>query len=320
MSIKPMLADDYDEAKLKFPSGVQPKVDGVRALNMSGYLTGRSLKKFANKYVTRLFSIPELIGFDGEMAVDDPTHPELCSLTTSALNTKEGEPHLFWWVFDFVTEETEDLPYSARYAAMIQRVETLINSPDTSWLKDHLRIMPMEVVSSIARYLDLEDEHLDAGYEGSIIRGLQNVHKQGRSTIREGGLLRAKRFIDAEAVVEKINEGFTNMNEAQKNELGQTFRTTHQENMVPNGMIGSMDCRLIKDVVYRSRGQDVVLFRTGELVRVAPGTMKHDDRARFFREQELILGKISKFQLFPKGSKDKPRFPTHQVFRDPVDM
>ena len=42
--MKPMLAEDFDESKLIFPLIAQPKIDGVRGLNMLGTLTGRSLK------------------------------------------------------------------------------------------------------------------------------------------------------------------------------------------------------------------------------------------------------------------------------------
>ena len=65
--MKPMLARDWIESKVKFPCIIQPKIDGVRALCIDGKLVGRSLKPFANKYVTQMLSRPEFNGFDGEM-------------------------------------------------------------------------------------------------------------------------------------------------------------------------------------------------------------------------------------------------------------
>ena len=41
--MKPQLANDANLATLKYPLIVQPKIDGVRALNINGTLTGRSL-------------------------------------------------------------------------------------------------------------------------------------------------------------------------------------------------------------------------------------------------------------------------------------
>lgn len=94
--MKPMLASDWDEEKQRFPVIAQPKIDGLRGLNMYGRLTGRSLKQFKNKHVTSLFSHSALIGLDGEFAAHDQRHPDLCRMTTSALGTIEGEPYVLW--------------------------------------------------------------------------------------------------------------------------------------------------------------------------------------------------------------------------------
>ena len=117
--------------------------------------------------------------------------------------------------------------------------------------------------------------------------------------------LRIKRFVEEEAYVLGIIEGEENQNEEQTNELGQTFRSSHQENKVPNGMVGSMLCRDIKS------GQEIV---------VGAGNMKHHERVHFFENQAQLLGKIIKYKFFPKGVKDKPRFPTYKCFRDKADM
>ena len=53
---------------------------------------------------------------------------------------------------------------------------------------------------------------------------------------------------------------------------------------------------------------------------VGAGEMPHADRKKFFDNPELILGKIIKYKHFPKGVKDKPRFPTFKTFRDKADM
>lgn len=313
--MKPMLASDYVESKIQFPVIAQPKIDGVRALNMDGTLTGRSLKKHANKYVTLFFSQPYLAGFDGEMAAQKETHPDLCRLTTSALSTIEGNPFILWWLFDYVTEETKDLPYHKRLSILTGKVNDFHRS-ETQGPEQHLRIIPWILAHDMEELLKFDQACLDAGFEGTIIRDPVGKHKQGRSTVREGGLLRIKRFIDAEIVVTYIIEGDKNGNEAQINELGQQFRSSHQQNMVPNGMVGAMLGTLLKDVVSDGK----TLFHKGETVKVGAGKMPHEDRKRYFQDQSLLLGQIVKFKLFPKGVKDKPRFPTFQSVRSPTDM
>lgn len=315
--MKPMLASDYDESKIRFPVIAQPKIDGVRALNMAGTLTGRSLKKHANRHVTGYFSHSSLAGFDGEMAAEHECHPDLCRLTTSALSTIEGAPWILWHVFDYVTPETASLPYSQRLVAMAARVAALRADPHLHDLSHHLRCIPSVMCASLEQLLEVDSTWLDMGYEGTIIRDPQGMHKQGRSTVKEGGLLRIKRFIDFEVEVTEIIEGVTNTNEAQTNELGLQFRSTHQENMVPNGMVGAMMGRIIKDVVD---AKGAVLFAEGSIVKIGAGSMTHDDRVRYFKEPNLLIGQIAKSKMFPKGVKDKPRFPTFQSIRSKSDL
>lgn len=311
MAIKPMLAEDWVEEKVRFPVIAQPKIDGVRALNFEGTLTGRSLKQHKNRFTTEFYSCTEYVGLDGEMAAEHECNPDLCRITTSALNTIEGSPRTMWHLFDYVTSETISLPYSQRLLALFERVEKL--EPQS---RINLGIMPCYNVMNLEQLIELDDMWLDAGYEGTIIRDPNGLYKQGRSTVKEGGLLRIKRFIEAEAIVLGIIEGETNLNEAKTNELGYVERSTHQCNMVPNGMVGSLRCMVLKDVLDRGK----LLFESGQEILVGAGRMPHHDRALYFRDQALLVGKVIKFKTFPKGVKDKPRFPTFQTIRAASDM
>lgn len=303
--MKPMLASDYNEAKLKFPILMQPKIDGVRGWNVGGRLVGRSLKTHANKYVTALLSQPELEGLDGELAAEHECHPDLCRITTSAMSSIHGEPFVLWWLFDWVTPATADLPYDERYDALMGWVLHLQSQPEFAHFAGQLRVVPRDVVNNLERLNELDTHWLDMGYEGSIIRDPNGKHKQGRSTVREGGLLRVKRFEDAEAVVIEIVEGNSNQNEAQINELGQQFRSSHAEGMVASGRVGSMICRNLSD---------------GETITVGPGRMTADERVYFWNNSSELIGKTIKYQHFPKGVKDKPRFPTFQSIRATSDI
>lgn len=92
MKIKPQLAEDAVLDKVVFPVLCQTKVDGVRAMNLDGTLTGRSLDPFEGFGITEYFSKPEFIGFDGEMTLGNlPNSPDrLCSLTTGAMGRFKG--------------------------------------------------------------------------------------------------------------------------------------------------------------------------------------------------------------------------------------
>jgi DNA ligase 1 len=314
--IKPMLASDFEAKKVKFPVMVQPKIDGVRSINFTGQLTGRSLKKHKNKATTERFSDIKLMGLDGEMAVGGVTDENLCILTSSALSTIEGSPEVFWHIFDYFTSDTQYLPYHTRLLRLENRLQYLheIDHP----LANHLVRVPSVICFNMDEVLALEETILESGYEGVILRDPNGLYKQGRSTVKEGGLLRIKRFIEEDAEVVSLVEGTTNLNEAKTNELGYTERSSHQNNLKPNGLLGNLVCTLSKDVFDPVSGKH--LLDAGVKIKVSPGNMTHEERGHYLRNPHLLIGRTIKFKLFPKGIKDKPRFPTFVSLRNNNDL
>lgn len=313
--MRPMLASDYAPDKLRYPLWAQPKIDGVRGINFFGKLTGRSLKSHANKHTTQFYSRSCLAGLDGELAAHDEKHPDLCRLTTSALSTKEGQPYTLWWLFDYITPGTTELPYNLRYEHLCRRVELIQHEDPEVW--QHLRIVPTVLCNTEEELLACDEMWLAQGFEGTIIRDPFGKYKNGRSTVREMGLLRIKRFVESEAIVMSIVEGETNTNEAQTNELGKTFRSSHKEGKVPNGMVGSLLCKQV-GTVHDDKG--AVLIEDGQDITVSPGAMTEDEKRMYFMNQGLVIGRMIKYKFFPKGIKDKPRFPNFQSFRMGSDV
>jgi len=290
--MKPMLAEDADESRIQFPVLAQPKIDGVRGLNLDGTLTTRRLKPHGNRFTTARFSMPEYIGYDGEFAAADKTHPDLCRLTTSAIGTHAGEPAMTWHMFDLINDDTVTRPYAERYEALVTKV--FMECPAD------VEIVPSVLVHTMDELLCHDSRWLELGYEGTILRDPNGKYKQGRSTVREGGLLRIKRFVEEDAVVLELVEGEENGNEAQVNELGRTFRSSHAAGKTPNGMLGAMICRDVK---------------TGREITVGAGAMPHSDRIAYMEGADELIGRTIKYKHFPKGVKDKPRFPTFVALR-----
>jgi DNA ligase-1 len=311
-----MLAEDWDEGKQVFPVAVSPKLDGVRAANFDGTLRGRSLKTLANLFTTEKYSEDEYEGFDGELVAADLTHPDLCRLTTSATSTIHGQPNVGWCVFDFYTEATKHLGFTQRHAAMVERkVNLQAHRPDLAmWLY----IVPYKIVNTMEELLWLETQYLEQGYEGVILRDPNGLYKEGRATVKQRQLLRIKRFIEEDALVTGIIEGNTNTNTALINERGLQYRQTLADGMVPNGMVGSLTCTLLKDIKDPITG--TVILLKGAEVTVSPGKMTENECADYFNNPSKIVGHVIKFKFFPKGVKDKPRFPTYVAHRDPSDM
>lgn len=303
--------------RVTFPCIVQAKIDGTAAYNRHGNLVGRSLKPHENTHTTQTWSVPELHGFCGEMTTgSDPTGNDLCRITSGDLRRHEGQPDIYWWIFDYCTDATKDLPYTDRMCLAYEAFDSL--SPDLQYLAAKIKFIPSTLVQNMEELLALEQKYLDMGYEGIIIRDPKAPFKYGRCGKTFMGAWRVKRFIDAEAIVTSIEEGRTNQNEAKTNLLGRTERSTMQENMLPNGLVGNLQGKVLKDVLDPQTKQ--VLLYAGQEITISPGKMPHDLRKFYFENQSEIVGKISKFKFFPKGHKDKPRFPTWETLRSEVDM
>lgn len=301
MPRRPMKATDAEQEKLWYPQIAMPKIDGVRSLNEDGQLYGRSLKQHANRYVTKTFSLPEFDGFDGEMAAASSTHPNLVSLTSSALSTVEGEPFIIWWLFDYIDHNTISMPYLKR----LEFLETIFQELTEHALFYNLQLVPWKMVHNEAELLAAEKEWLEEGYEGVILRDPEGKHKQGTSTVKEGGFLRIKRFVVEEALIYGYEEAEANNNVAETNELGYTKRSSHKANKVGKGQIGNL------------LGIDL---KTGILIKIGPGKLKHEERAHLFANPHEIVGHVAKYKHFPKGVKDKPRFPTFESKRALSDL
>lgn len=315
--MKPHLACDVDLTKLKFPVIVMPKIDGVRGINLSGKITGRSLKEFKNPWVTQRFSEPWMQGIDGELALGDEASPTLCADTTGFVNrktAKAGKPvedeSLVWWAFDYLHESVIHLPY-------IQRVNWL------SWLicanseSTNVRVPPWQIVESLFDLYESEEVYLKMGYEGIIIRDPNGMHKDGRCTVKEAAYMRLKRFVDFEGEIVDILEAQENQNEAKINELGHTERSSHKENKVAKGMAGTIVLRLLSDV---KDTQGNVVLQKHSTIDVGPGNLKHNERIEMWGNKHSYIGQVGKAKMFPKGIQDKPRFPTFISVRAKEDM
>ena len=282
--MKPMLACNVDLTKLKFPVLASPKLDGVRAIIRDGVVLSRSLKPIPNRHVQMMFGRPELEGFDGELILGDPTHPESYRRTVSAIMSIEGDPDVDFHVFD---KWDRDYPYNE------VALSYGLTSPVCS--------TPIHNMEELEEY---EVALLDKGYEGVILRDPQSPYKFGRSTAKEGYLLKLKRFADSEAEIIGFEELMHNHNEATINETGHHERSTKQDGLLPADTLGAL---IVRDI------HSGVEFKIGTGFTAA-------ERQKFWNLRAPLRGALVKYQYFPTGSKEKPRFPSFQGFRHRIDL
>jgi DNA ligase-1 len=314
--MKPQLADNWLEDKQVLPAWQQPKYDGVRGLNLDGTFTGRSLKMFKNRALTEFFSRAEFMYLDGELILEntDGIEGRQCSLVTGLTGRIKGDATLDLIAFDYLAPDliAAGADYRERYAVLRRQVEHLqgIYGPNK------VRLMPYQEVFTLDEVEEIDAAYLDRGLEGSILRNHLARYKEGRPSTKVQELMRIKRFIDFEFVIKGMYEAMENQNEAKTNELGRTERSSHKENMVAKGMVGGFVGNLVADVVHNGK----VLFPAGHSLKVGAGKSTHEERERWWKNPQEVVGQIAKAKTFPHQVKDKTRMPIFLSLRSAEDM
>lgn len=311
--IKPLLAKDVIEEKLKFPIGVTPKIDGSFAFIQNGKLYARSLKPHENIYTTKMYSNPEFNGLRGELiAGDNPLAPDLCRNTSSALRTIQGEPYTTLWCFDYVLPETANLPYYERMKLLAEKVEYL-NLTGYSYIN----FIPLHFAGTIETYRNLRDMFLNQGYEGCVVRDLNAKHKEGRSSAVKPDLWRWKPEGSAEIRVTNLVEEMKNNNESKKNELGQTERSTHQANLEGKQTLGAIVGTLVTPV---KDCYGATITEVGTELTISTGSLTEKECKELWDNPSELVGKLVEFEFMNYGLKDLPRFAQFKRIRSEIDI
>ena len=285
---KPMLATDADLTKLRFPLLASPKLDGVRAVVRDGVVYSRSNKPIPNKYVQELFSRYE--HFDGELIVGLPHSKTVYRDTVShVMSNDKRDFDVKFYVFDHVQDL--GIPY-------LQRIKQLYAS-NNGRVKPHNKLH----IHGFEALVDYEEQCLEVGYEGLILRDPNAPYKCGRSTVKEGYLLKLKRFVDAEFKVIGYEERMHNANEATTNELGRTARSSHKAGKVGLGDLGAL-----------------VLQGDGFEFSVGTGFDDATRKALWEIRDSDLVGRLAKIKYFAVGMKTAPRHPVFIGFRDASDL
>lgn len=298
MIVKPMLAatlkdlDTLDFENNKYLA--TPKLDGIRALMINGVLVSRTFKPIRNTSIKTILEriIPD--GADGEIVC-----PGAFQATTSGVMSEDGEPEFIFYWFDYVHDDLEK-PYEERINDLL-RVSLHLRGHDLE-IVNLLTPVPINDLKHLKEY---EQQCIDAGFEGVILRTADSPYKCGRATAKQQWLLKMKRFKDDEAEVLGFEEKMHNDNPAEKDAFGRTKRSSHQENKRPAGTLGKLK---------------VIDTKTGIKFKIGTG---FDDELRqaIWDHQKEWLNLIVKYKHFAvSGVKEKPRHPVFLGVRDKEDM
>lgn len=295
--MKPMLGITIDRSELEARLAAGPllgsfKLDGVRALVRDGIVLSRSLKPIPNQHVQKLFGRTEFEGFDGELVVGHAYDKNVYRTTVSGVMSEDSEPDVNYFVFDRWDQPTMPLHQRAHELKHRFFLEGLGRQRIQMVWQHTLRTMQ-----------EVDEKFQDAllvGYEGLVLRNPLGLYKYGRSTVKEAGLLKIKPFVDADAEVIGIVEQMHNGNEAFKNELGRTARSTAKAGKIGMHVLGALVCRTPEGIEFEigtgfSAAERQMLWTT------------------------CPIGKTVKYKFLKVGGYDKPRSPVFLGFRDRRD-
>lgn len=191
----PMLAQELSKyTKLLFtvPTFIQPKLDGVRAINQNNTLTSRNGKPFIT--CPHLYQDQHI--FDGEL-YNHEYHNDfnrIISLVKRGSPTDEElaetKEKVQYWVYDL---PSHDGVFSERYDALVR-----LQRPSSAFV-----LVPTYQVHSIEEIENYHIQFLAEGYEGSMIR----LDRGGYENKRSKQLLKKKDFIDEEFLIIGAEEG-----------------------------------------------------------------------------------------------------------------
>lgn len=203
-----------DLENLHYPVWCSYKFDGIRGRCLGPAITSRTDKPIPNLLIRA--TLTSLRFLDGEL-----TTPGDFNDVQSAVMSIGGNPDFTYHVFDDL--EFPHKPYSERYEILRNRVAKY----------DHPRVkLAAQVVcNSAADITALYEEvvALGEGYDGLIIRDPRAPYKSGRSTLRQGWMLKLKPWKDAEATIIGFEELQSNMDTS----------TKMKDNMVPMDTLGA---------------------------------------------------------------------------------
>lgn len=302
--IRPMLAQAVtlqDLNKIRYPCIVQIKYDGIRGVVYNGGIYSRSGKSLPNKHVQSFFKalqeeVPEAYGLDGELIVGLANDSHVCMNTTSAIMTQGGKPEFLFYAFDLIRQNT---PYYTRRVALSNLIEQL---PEQ--FRSKIVLASEFEAADSDRVQFYMSSFLEQKLEGCILREPSGVYKHGRSTLKQGLLLKYKDIVDCEGIIVGFEQLQRNLNQPTSSELGYTVRSSHKDNKVPDNLLGAL--------IVCSPGWNGT-FKVGTGFDIATREMIWNNRGSYIHQP-------IKFKYLQAGMKDLPRHPVFLGFRKWSDL
>lgn len=294
MISRPMLAANYtDGCDIVFPLLVTPKIDGIRALIINGQLVSRSFKPIPNVTIRRALEniLPE--GADGEITCGDSLYNTTSVVMSENVDYTGFTFSWFDWAYDV------NASYIDRVNAIVKYMHT--HDKTNVYNCSIVPLIPQEV-KNINELEQLKTNALNMGYEGVVARIPSGIYKCGRSTIKEGLMIKVKSYADCEAEIVGTEELMRNVNEEEQDNFGNVKRSSSLNGMVKGNTLGAI----------------VAMTPEYEIFKIGTG-FTADERDALWVNRDNIIGHFVKYKCAGTGSKNVPRNPVFLAIRHKDD-
>lgn len=257
-----------DLHKLRYPVWCSYKFDGIRGRCLGPVITSRTDKPIPNMLIRA--TLTSLRYLDGELVT-----PGDFNDVQSAVMSVGGNPDFTYHVFDDL--EFPHKPYSERYEILRNRVAKY-DHPRVKLAAQIMCSSPAEVVALYEEVVALGE-----GYDGLIIRDPRAPYKSGRSTLRQGWMLKLKPWKDAEATIIGTEELLSNLDTS----------TKMKDNMVPMDTLGAF-----------------IVTWNGKVFNIGGGKGFTAERRQYWWDHRLeMIGKKVTFKYLNLSEDGIPRHP-----------
>lgn len=290
---RPMLAsalEEKDLASIQWPMLGSYKVDGYRCHLHNGKAYARSGKLHPCRAVQKWAS-QITYPLDGELIVPGKDFNEAGGL----LRRAEYSGPFEFLIFDLMQD---GLKAQERFQFLISVQASL---------PSNCKLLSQVWLENLDQLKGFENEALELGFEGIVLRKPGALYKHGRGTLRDQIMLKLKRFKTAEARVLSVEPRMYNSNEAEQSPLGYTERSSAKAGLVPTNVLGKLN-------VVGLNGQfKGVHFSIGNF-----DGLTDDEKIQLLARPPL--DQVLTYKYFPQGLLDRPRHPVFLGWRPTWDL
>lgn len=307
--MKPMLLNNesYDLKQLNYNDEwyVSKKRDGVRIEITNKGIKGRSLKELLNKkqiekhYKQLIQKIPEGVMLEGEFY----KHGEPINKITPYCNSENKEIPEEYKIYIFGLYD-QNLNFEER----LEKLKSIITQPT-----DKYEIVEQIKITSYEQVMKEYNKYLQEGYEGAVLMSGKSKYKQGRVTVRQQIGYKIKPIREDDLLILGVTERMENLNESQKNELGQSYKRNTVDAKKGTGIAATFICK-VRELKPTEKETEYGVLTTKVTI-----TGNEETRRKIWQNKEKYIGQYAVVESMDYGIKDKPRHGRLLRIKDKVE-